>query len=141
MKNSILITAIISTAIFSCKDKEKDQPTPKPSLSEKQTLLIGKDWKMSKLIYEGKDMTSIMPACFKDNIMYHFTDATNGYFDEGATKCDAADPQKENFTWKLYNNETKLITIDTDGNDTFSIISLTNAEMTLSMEEGEITLK
>jgi hypothetical protein len=141
MKNSILITAIISTAIFSCKDKEKDQPTPKPSLSAKQTMLIGKDWKFNKLVYEGTDMSSSIPACVKDNIMYHFTDATNGYFDEGATKCDAADPQKGNFTWKLDNNETKLITINSEGNDTFSILSLTAVEMKLSIEKTEITLK
>jgi hypothetical protein len=141
MKKSIIITAILSMTIFACKDKEKDQPTPKPALSAKQTMLIGKDWKIKTVVFEGNDITSMMPACVLDNVVYHFTDASSGYYDEGGSKCNPSDPQKENITWKLYNNETRLITTDPEGTDTFDVINVTAAELKLGVDKGVITLK
>ncbi|MCG7860401.1 hypothetical protein MD537_25695, partial [Flavihumibacter sediminis] len=42
-----------------------------------------------------------------DNTLEFKTDGT-GISREGATKCDPADPDSENFTWSLKNNETIL---------------------------------
>mgnify|MGYP000356639986 CR=1 FL=1 len=139
MKKTILITAIISLAVVSCKDKEKEQP--KPSLSARQTMLIGKDWKIKSVVSEGSDITPILPGCVKDNIIYHFNDATSGYYDEGATKCETTDPQRTNISWALINNETRIITSDPDGKDTFNILNLTATEFKLGIDKDVITLK
>jgi hypothetical protein len=141
MKNSILIIAVISLSVFACKNKEKDQPTPKSSLSEKQTMLIGKDWKIKTIVTNGTDITSMVPACVMDNIVYHFTDASKGYDDEGATKCEASDDQRRDLAWKLENNETRMIVTDIDGKDTFDIMSVTGTEWKIVQDKNIITLK
>ena len=143
MKNSILIAAIAALTVYACKDKNKDQvvPSPKSSQSAKQTLLIGKAWKIKNFVFEGTDVTPELEECLMDNTMYYFKNTTKGFYDEGATKCDPADPQKGDFTWKFENNETKIIVTTTDGNDTLNILNLTSSELRLSMGESVLTLK
>jgi hypothetical protein len=142
MKKSILITSALALTIVSCKDKSKDQPIPgKPSLSSKQTMLIGKDWKIKSLFSDGKDITGVIPTCSMDDIIFHFNDAGKGYTDAGTVKCDASDPQRDNITWKLENNETRLITTGTEGKDTFEIRSVSASELQLETEEDIVTLK
>ena len=44
-------------------------------------------------------------ACEIDNLISFKTDGS-GVIDEGATKCNAADPQDRSFAWSLKNNNT-----------------------------------
>lgn len=48
-----------------------------------------------------------VPACSKDNLITFNSDKT-GKVDEGATKCNATDPQTRPFTWEFVNNETEI---------------------------------
>jgi hypothetical protein len=46
-------------------------------------------------------------SCNTDNTLTFNTNNT-GVVDEGATKCDPADPQTRDFTWTFTNNETRI---------------------------------
>jgi hypothetical protein len=141
MKNQILTASILALAIVACNKKSCDEPTPKPSLSAKQTMLIGKDWKIKSLVSDGKDITDVIPACSMDDIVMHFTNAGNGYSDEGTIKCETTDAQRNNLTWKLENNETRLVTTDSEGKDTFEIRSISASELKLETEDVIMVLK
>lgn len=49
----------------------------------------------------------LIQDCQKDNIIT-FTSNGNGTIAEGATKCNAGDPDTVPFTWSFQNNETIL---------------------------------
>jgi len=72
--------------------------------------------------------------CETDNVITFKTDGT-GTLDEGASKCNTADPQTISFTWNFSANET-ILNINTPilagvGGD-FKIITLTNTQLVLS---------
>jgi len=141
MKKTILIAAIAALTFGACKDKAKEETKPQSSLSAKQTLLMGKDWKIKSVMSEGIDVTPFIEDCIMDNTIYRFTDASVGFSDEGATKCDEKDPQKINFTWKLENNETKMIITDAESKDTFNLLNVTASELKISADQDIIILK
>ncbi|KYP15517.1 MAG: hypothetical protein A1D16_21355 [Flavihumibacter sp. CACIAM 22H1] len=91
--------------LFSCK-KSNDEPKSKP------VLLSSGLWKISSIGVDlDKNNTVDLPYplenCEKDNTLEFKSDGT-GISYEGATKCDPEDPDTENFTWALKNNETIL---------------------------------
>lgn len=139
MKKLALFAAILALGAQSCKDKEKE--TPKPSLSTRQLALIGKDWKIKTYYENGQNKTNTVPSCIMDNVIYHFTDASTGYGEEGATKCDSSDPQKINLTWKLTNNENSIVVNTTEGADTFQLVSVSTTEVKLKLDSEEFVLK
>jgi hypothetical protein len=78
-------------------------------------LLIG-TWSLTAEVYTptinfgSGPVTDYYPYyenCEKDNVII-FKANSEGEFNEGATKCDAADPQTVPFLWTLQNNNTKL---------------------------------
>lgn len=89
----------------------KDNDTPK-STSE---LLIG-TWSLTSEVYSpainfgAGPVTDYYPyyeSCDRDNVII-FKANSEGEFNEGATKCDPADPQTVSFLWTLQNNNTTL---------------------------------
>ena len=68
--------------------------------------------------------------CDKDDIGKFETGGT-GTYDQGASKCDPADPQTESFTWQFKNGEKE---IEYDGLS-FIIESLTETNLRLYAEE------
>lgn len=48
-----------------------------------------------------------VPLCEKE-YTYLFNKDSTGILTEGATKCNASDPQTESFTWSFTNNQTGL---------------------------------
>lgn len=115
MKRIILMLTVSAMVIFvhSCKDD-----TPPAS---KTDLITASGWVMvSATVDPAIDLFGIkindffaqMDACDKDDIQIFMSNKT-GTMDEGATKCDANDPQTESFTWSFNADETK-ITIDGD---------------------------
>lgn len=120
----VMLVLSLATA---CKDK-KEEPTPKTP----NELMAQKKWKLTsgtmKVSMFGQnlsfDMMDEMEPCEKDNTEKY---ELNGTFvnDEGATKCDANDPQTaDSGTWSLAENNTKLIRTNTEGTQTFDIITL-----------------
>lgn len=141
MKKIILAAAILTMSVQACKDKDNGEVTPKSTLTVRQQAMIGKDWMIHSVMMDTMDVTPYMDACIKDNIMHHFTDESKGYADEGATKCDALDSQRMVLSWKLINNESRLIINQSGERDTFDIVSVNTTELKYKTEEVVITLR
>lgn len=140
MKHSILILALVILITPACKKHKKDETKP-DSTTERQRLLMNRNWKIYKIISEGEDITGMIPGCAMDNVIFHFTDVKTGYADEGPEKCDANDPQLVNFYWSLTANETRLVVDDHTSKDTLDIIQVSNTEMKLGTEGDTMTLR
>ncbi len=141
MKKIILAAVVLSISMQACKDKDNGAVNPKSTLTVRQQALIGKDWMIHQVMYDTMDLTPTLPPCIKDNIMHHFTDESKGYADEGATKCDALDSQRMVLSWKLINNESRLVVNQSGERDTFDIVSVNTTELKYKIEETLITLR
>lgn len=124
-KLTLMIAALAFLTVSSCNKDEDDAGTTTPTKS-KTELITAKAWKMTALTVSPgitpvpggptiTDVYSLMDPCEKDDTEKYNTGGS-GVSDEGATKCDPADPQTENFTWAFANNETKLV-LDGDTGD------------------------
>lgn len=118
MKNKLLILLLAAaTVITSCSKDDDDNnggggTTPVTNTSK----LCNKNWKIQSAKFNGVDITSqFFEPCALDNF---FRFDTNGSYtaDEGATKCDPADPQTDTGTWIWAASETKLV-VDGDTSD------------------------
>lgn len=85
--------------------------------SEKMQFITSASWKYDTAVV--KILGSIQPlppgilaSCDKDNIITFKNDGT-GTVNEGATKCDAGDPDNTALTWEFKSNETVLNIPDT----------------------------
>lgn len=117
---SLFLTAII---LPSC---QKDTETPKT----KTELISQGSWKFKSATVGGSAYS--IPACQQDNI-YTFSAAGSGSMDEGALKCDAADPSTVPFTWTFKTNETTIFfSVALFGTDTLTLVSLTATELVVS---------
>jgi hypothetical protein len=118
-KIALMIAALAFLTVSSCK-KEDEKKTTTPAKS-KTELLTAKAWKMTAFTVNpgitfvpgGPTITDFfaqLEPCEKDDTEKFNTGGT-GVSDEGATKCDPADPQTESFTW-VFNPSETIITID-----------------------------
>jgi hypothetical protein len=125
-----LLLVLLSTnfIIFSSCNKDDNPPAPKT----KTQLLTQGTWKYKSATVGGTPYT--IQACQQDNI-YTFSAAGGGGIDEGASKCNATDPQTNSFTWNFQSGET-LLYISTilfsGGSNTFTLVSLTETEAIIS---------
>lgn len=111
----------------------------------KTELLTSKDWLfVSEKVSPGKniggvtltDLTDQHPACAKDNIVRYLNgNALN--LDEGATKCNASDPQTLEGTWVFNADETNItLTITSYGvSYTEKVLELTENSLIISFTE------
>jgi hypothetical protein len=119
--------------VLSCK-KEKDDSTP--AAKTKTELITTGSWKRTALVsnpaYDWNangvfdtNILNTMFSCEKDNFE---TYQKNGMVvtSEGASKCNASDPQTWSVTWSFGDNETKLIW---DGNDVYTLLELTETTL------------
>lgn len=110
----VLLAAAVLTFAASCKEEEPVPPT-------KTELLTAGPWIGSALTANpgidpfgsGTPITDLwnsvlISACSKDDFTVYKTDGTY-VIDDGATKCDPADPQTTTGTWKFATNETQMI--------------------------------
>jgi hypothetical protein len=121
--------ALFFISITGC-GKDKD---PAPAKTKTQ-LLTQSTWKFSSATVGGSDVSAFLQTCQKDNILT-FASAGTGVVDEGATKCNAADPQTNPFTWNFQSSETVLFisaTLFTGGSSTFNLITLTETQLVVS---------
>ena len=127
----LMITVVIS--ILSCeKDKEE------PAVMTKTELITTGTWKLtaytSNPAYDwygtGNYATNILNAlnpCEADGFDAY---KNNGIVEinEGALKCDPADPQTFTASWQFTNNESKIMY---DGFDEYELVELTTTTMRL----------
>lgn len=122
MKHIIFI--LIAFALFACKKEE--QPTITDELAKN-------DWRKTQVLVSADSIVDtiptievVVPDCKKDNI-WRFNATSNTFIlDEGATKCDAADPQiKDQGTITEQNNGTQLKVAGSGTNEIWEIESFT----------------
>jgi len=125
MKKSLILFLLLASSLFisSCKDDEPAQ-TPKT----RTQLLSASPWKLSAAaINPGlniggtiiTDFYSQIDACKKDDLVKYESNKT-GVYDDGATKCEASDPQSIPFIWTFDLSETKI----TENGESFDILQL-----------------
>ncbi len=146
MRKSILsIPKFLSLAIFAfllvqCS-KDDDAPAKTPA-----ELIIG-SWQVTSDVFSpaydlgtGTPVSEAYPlyeACEKDNITTFKTNS-EGEFNEGATKCDAADEQTIPFLWTLKDNNT---TLNISAIADFKILQLdaTTLKISSTFDDGGVT--
>lgn len=100
----------------------------------KKYFITRSTWKFSNAKMGTTDVSSLIQACQKDNILT-FIAAGTGSIDEGATRCNPLDPQSTSFTWNFATGETQLFissSLFTGGSNTFDIVTLTSTQMVIS---------
>ena len=125
------LSVLVLTFLFITGCEKDDDPAPAKTKTE---LLAQGNWKFSSATVGGSDVSAFLQACQKDNTLT-FVSAGTGTIDEGATKCDAGDPQTSPFTWSFQNNETVLFisaTLFAGGSSTFNLVTLTETQLVVS---------
>jgi hypothetical protein len=122
----LLIFSALILVAFSCKKDKSESNTDK---------LTGKYWIATAITIDPainlggtqiSDWYAQMDACEKDNLQKF--DKNGIYtFDEGASKCDVADPQTTTGTWAFNTDETVISVTDVDGTYSYTIIDLSSS--------------
>ena len=132
--SSLGFLLIANLVLVSC-DKESD---PDPQESAKTNHISASPWKYDNAGLDNDRNGTIdvalsvlapgaIQACRIDNILTFKKDNT-GTTDEGASKCNNADPQTTNFNWNFADNEANL----TISNNPLAILNGKSKIVTLS---------
>jgi hypothetical protein len=116
----------------SCNDKGGGVTPPPKTKTE---LITTGSWRYGSANWGGTDAGPMLQACQKDNTMTFSSTGGSGELNEGATKCNAADPQTMAFTWSFQSGETILhlsSPLFTGGSNDMTLVTLTEVELTLS---------
>jgi hypothetical protein len=134
-----LFAALLFTgfAVASC-DKDDDNDDPVTAVD----LIASGTWQIDTIAFDSDKNGSIdtpipggFQACELDNTLTFNQDTATGVFDEGALKCDPADPQTIDFGWTLKNGDS---IINFTGNlpgelkGDVNILTLTNTQFIMS---------
>lgn len=132
---------LLAAACFLPACKEDDPTTV-------EILTAGDCWKITLL--EGYETTSKLwisvpvEDCLADNCLTFKADQTL-IADEGASKCDAADPQTAEGSWSLSDDATKLSLTEGGETETGTIVEISSDklvyEVDLDGEKARITLR
>lgn len=127
---SLVSFFVASLFLFSSCSKDSDNPTPK----SKTELISQGSWKFQSATVGGADASSMIQACQKDNVIV-FAAAGTGTASEGATKCNAGDPDTVPFTWNFLNSETTLhisTVLFAAGSNDFSLVAVSETNLVVS---------
>ena len=109
----VIMRSICNSCYFLQQEQGQCPPKTKTELittgTWKRTALTSSpayNWNANGV--SGTNILNIMFPCEKDNFDDYLPGHT-GEYNEGASKCDASDPQTWPFTWTFAENETKLI--------------------------------
>lgn len=117
-KINLLVLMLVSLCIVAgCKKKIENS-------TSNTELIVGKNWKLTAYTINGADnYTAVYPACERDNIQVYTADGKYKV-DEGATKCDANDPQTNEIgNWSIKDNNT--LTFSQDGSSLQIVSTIT----------------
>ena len=132
MKPQILLTCMALFLLVSCAKEEPAAPKSKT----KTEMLTAHYWKLSAATIDPPiggitNLYAQLEPCVKDNIVKYNTNGTT-FDDEGASKCDPADPQTEQETWSFNSTET----IITENGSDAKLLNLTDNELKMSSVEN-----
>lgn len=140
MKKAILVAIVsIGIAAIACNKNNDGDNEPVAAVD----LVTSTTWRIDTIGFDmdkNGEIDSEVPggldSCDMDNTLTFSRDST-GVFDEGALKCDSADPQTIAFNWHLKANDS---IINIDGNlpgelrGDINIKTLTDASFVMSKE-------
>ena len=129
-KQSFLLTIALTAGLLFFLSCNKDETENNPK--SKKELLTQASWKFKSASVGGTPFTTL-PACQTDNT-YKFNSDGSGVMDEGATKCDAGDPQTNPFTWTFQSGETEIVLsspLFTNGGNTVTLVSVSETELVI----------
>lgn len=129
IKSLILPLAALLILFSACSKNGDDNPPTKTA------LLTSGSWKFKSATANGSDVSGVIQSCQKDNIL-SFSPNLNGNVAEGATKCNSGDPDNNPFTWAFASAETEITVsspLFTNGGTTFTLVTLTAAELVVQM--------
>jgi hypothetical protein len=124
---SLFVVLALAVSIISCKKDSDPEPT-------RTDHITASSWKFEKATSGGIDVSSQVPACFKDNIIV-FQAGGNGTMAEGADIC--APPAPPTFTWSFQNNEAVLrfsSALLPGGSGDFNIVTLNATNLVISQD-------
>ena len=127
-KYPFFLAAALPVLLFLFSSCKKEDDTPKT----KTELLTQASWKYKSATVAGTPYNNFN-SCQKDNIL-SFSVSGNGAMDEGATTCNAGDPQSMPFTWVFQNGETLIqfsSPLYTNGDNTVTLVSVTETQLVL----------
>ncbi|MGC4037359.1 MAG: lipocalin family protein [Chitinophagaceae bacterium] len=136
MQKKALYPALIifsgACVFFACK---KDSTNNNTSGKTKTQLITSSTWRFDNAKLAGVDVSGAFDDCEKDNTVTFVSNGT-GTVDEGATKCDAADPQTVPFDWTFENNESSIHTTTPlfPGTSDFKINSLSETQLAVAKD-------
>jgi hypothetical protein len=133
-KQLTLLTASVVLAFFVFSSCEKDNNDDGSSSKSKTELLAEGTWKFKSATAGGGDVSSMIETCERDNV-FDFTSSGDGTMFEGASKCNASDPDNVPFNWHFENSETILVvtTVFFDGGGmTFQLESVSETRLVIS---------
>jgi hypothetical protein len=145
MKNLQLLLFLCAALAFTACKKD-DDPSKKEMLTNKNWVMTAATVDPSFVLITGGSTNNLynqLEACAKDDITRLNADG-KATFDEGALKCNVADPQTTNGTWALSLDEKTLSITDpasTPSTTSITILSLSSSKMmgTYQMEIGPVT--
>lgn len=136
--SSLLLLTVLCAGFFACKKESS------PAAETKADLLTSGAWQHESSGVDVDKNGTIeltleaagVPACRLDNVLTFRKDNT-AIADEGATRCNTADPQTTQFDWQFADNETALVfsgNVFTQLNGKFSIRTLSQTSLSLSKD-------
>lgn len=133
--------ALAATAAFTaCK---KDEDSSSVSGADRKSTLVGNQWLVTKLMVNGADSTSTLQACERDNV-WSFANANTFSVAEGATKCDASDPDQYDAGTYVFTSDYDSVTV-TSPAFTFglpfkaNVVNFNKSDFTIALALGPIT--
>lgn len=135
MKKPIFFLLGLGLALFfSACGKDEDNASNTDKLTSGQWKLTSS---VAKFTFNGVEQTvdayAQLAACQKDDFAEFKADGTL-VSDEGATKCSPSDPQQDNGTWALTQNETHIVVAGTDYNFDAEIVELTSSKLRVKFD-------
>lgn len=125
-----IMTALALVGFMGCDKDDDDTPA-----KTKTELITQGSWKFSTATVGGADVSAFLQTCQKDNVLTFVAAGSTGTVDEGATKCNAGDPQTSPFTWSFASGETQVnisTTLFAGGSSVFTLVSLSESQLVLS---------
>ena len=134
--STYLVAVALGCTLLGCSKKEDATPS-------KTELLTNKNWVVTAFTVSpgvsvgGTTITDVYaqtPACSRDDIS-RFETPNVFKDDEGASKCNATDPQTITGTW-VFNSDQTVLTVTENGSaQSFNISSLTSNQMVLTVSQ------
>ena len=128
-----IVIFLATVFVIACK-KESDSNNNNAGKT-KTELITSSTWKFDNAKLGVVDVSGFFDDCEKDNTVTFVSNGT-GSIDEGATKCDPADPQNVPFDWTFQNNETSIHTTTPlfPGTGDFTISTLSETQLAVARD-------